>query len=230
MSVLKNMTNYYSKSLNANNLQKCYELAPTRVAQFLEAEIVFVLDKIKHDDIVLDLGCGYGRVAIRLLEKAKKIVGIDISKDNIQLANEIVGNNSYCEFYTMDAVDLKFDNNTFDKVICVQNGISAFKVNPLKLVEESIRVTKKGGTILFSSYSEKFWDDRLQWFKIQANHKLIGEIDYNLTKNGNIYCKDGFHAITYSAQEFLELASNFNVQSAIHEIDNSSVFCEMVVN
>ncbi len=58
------MTNYYSKSLNANSLQKCYDLAPARVAQFLEAEIVFVLTKNKHEDIVLGLGCGYGRVAI----------------------------------------------------------------------------------------------------------------------------------------------------------------------
>ncbi len=224
------MTNYYSKSLNANSLQKCYEVAPTRVAQFLEAEITFVLTKIKPNDIVLDLGCGYGRVSIRLLEKAKKVVGIDISKDNIQLANELVGNNEHCDFYTMDAAKLKFDDNTFDKVICVQNGISAFKVNPLKLVEESIRVAKKGGTILFSSYSEKFWDERLQWFQIQAYHKLIGEIDYNLTKNGVISCKDGFTAITYSAEEFLELASNFNVKATIYEVDNSSVFCEMVVN
>lgn len=224
------MANYYSKSLNANSLQKCYNLAPSRVAQFLEAEITFVLNKINSNDIVLDLGCGYGRVAIRLLEKAKKVVGIDISKDNIQLANELVGNNNHCEFYTMDAAKLKFDDNNFDKVICVQNGISAFKVNPIKLIEESIRVTRKGGTILFSSYSEEFWDDRLQWFQIQADHKLIGEIDYNLTKNGIICCKDGFKAITYSAQEFLELTDRFNVETKIHDVDNSSVFCEMIVN
>lgn len=222
------MTNYYSKSLNANRLQKCFEVAPARVVQFLEAEITFVLNKINSNDIVLDLGCGYGRVAIRLLEKAKKVVGIDMSKDNIELANEIVGNNKNSEFYTMDAADLKFDDNSFDKVICVQNGVSAFKVNPLKLFKESIRVTKKGGIVLFSSYSEKFWDDRLHWFQIQAENKLIGEIDYSLTKNGNIYCKDGFHATTYSTKEFLDLASNFDVKTTIHEVDNSSIFCEMV--
>jgi len=211
-------------------LEKCYKLAPVRVKQFLEAEIAFVLNKISKNDKVLDLGCGYGRVAIRLLEKAKKIVGIDISKDNIQLAKKIVGNNENCEFYTMDAINLKFVDNFFDTVICIQNGVSAFKVNPLRLIKESIRVTRKGGTVLFSSYSEKFWDYRLKWFQIQAEHKLIGEIDYSLTENGVIVCKDGFKAITYSGQEFLELASNFNVKTTIHEIDDSSVFCVMVVN
>jgi len=224
------MTNYYSNLLNSNKLEKCYKLAPVRVKQFLEAEIAFVLNKISKNDKVLDLGCGYGRVAIRLLEKAKKIVGIDISKDNIQLAKKIVGNNENCEFYTMDAINLKFVDNFFDTVICIQNGVSAFKVNPLRLIKESIRVTRKGGTVLFSSYSEKFWDYRLKWFQIQAEHKLIGEIDYSLTENGVIVCKDGFKAITYSGQEFLELASNFNVKTTIHEIDDSSVFCVMVVN
>ncbi|NHZ85625.1 MAG: methyltransferase domain-containing protein [Planctomycetia bacterium] len=224
------MTNYYSNLLNSNKLQRCYEIAPVRVKQFLKAEIDFMLNKINRNDIVLDLGCGYGRVAIRLLEKAKKVVGIDISKDNIQAAKKIAGNNENCEFYTMDAVDLKFDDNSFDTVICVQNGISAFNVNPVKLINESIRVIKKGGTVLFSSYSENFWDHRLKWFQIQAEHGLIGEIDYSLTKNGVIVCKDGFRATTYSGKDFLELASHFNSQTTIHEIDNSSVFCEMVVN
>ncbi len=230
MKKKQNTKNYYYNFLNSNNLQRCYEIAPERVKQFLEAEISFVLNKINHNDIVLDLGCGYGRVSIRLIEKVKNVIGTDISKDNIQLANKIVGNFGNCEFYTMDAVDLKFVDNCFNSVICVQNGISAFKVNPLKLIKESIRVTKKGGTVLFSSYSDKFWEDRLNWFQIQAEHKLLGEIDYRRTKNGVIICTDGFKAITYSGQEFLELASHFNVQATIHEIDNSCVFCEMVVN
>ncbi len=223
------MANYYSDLLNSNRLKKCYEIAPERVKQFLEAEIAFVLSRIKHNDKVLDLGCGYGRVAIRLLEKAKTIVGIDISKDNIELAKTTLDKYDSCEFFVMDAVDLKFSDNTFDMVICVQNGISAFKVDPLRLINESIRVTKKSGTVLFSSYSEKFWNFRLKWFQIQAEHKLIGEIDKKLTKNGIIVCKDGFKATSFSGQKFLELASHFNVQTTIHEIDNSSIFCEMIV-
>ncbi len=207
----------------------CYETAPKRVKQFLEAEIECVVIKCSHDDMVLDLGCGYGRVSIRLQESVKSVVGIDISQKNIDLANNITAKNSKCTFLTMDAVDLKFENTSFEKVICIQNGISAFHVDPFKLMSESIRVTKKGGTVLFSSYSEKFWEDRLQWFEIQSSLGLIGEIDYQQTKDGVIVCKDGFKAITYSGEEFLKLASNFNVATNIYEVDNSSVFCEMTV-
>ncbi|MBT3210032.1 MAG: class I SAM-dependent methyltransferase [Bacteroidetes bacterium] len=223
------MINYYSEILNSSNLEKCYEIAPPRVKQFLQAEINFVLNSIKHNDLVLDLGCGYGRIAFRLLEKAKKVVGIDISKDNVQLAKKTALSNNKLEFYVMDAKKLDFPDSYFTTTICVQNGISAFKVDPLELLKESVRVTKKGGTILYSSYSEKFWNHRLKWFEIQSENKLIGEIDYELTKNGTIVCKDGFTATTYSRQEFLELASKNNVQSEIFEIDNSSIFCKMKV-
>jgi 2-polyprenyl-6-hydroxyphenyl methylase/3-demethylubiquinone-9 3-methyltransferase len=211
-------------------LQKCYEIAPPRVKQFLQAEIDFVISKINPNDSVLDLGCGYGRVAIRLMDKAKKVIGVDISEDNVELAKQIVGSRTNAEFYTMNALDLNFVDNYFDAVNCVQNAISAFNVDPLKLMAESIRVTRKGGSVLFSSYSEKFWNDRLKWFQIQADHGLIGEIDFNLTRNGIIVCKDGFKAITFSAEEFLKLTSHFDVQAQIYEVDNSSIFCEMIVN
>lgn len=223
------MINYYSARLHSNNLKKCYEIASPRVKQFLEAEIDFVLKQIRKNDLVLDLGCGYGRVAIRLAGKAKKVIGIDISEDNIQSAKEYCGVNDKCEFLLMDAKKLDFPDNYFDTTICVQNGISAFKIEPSELLKESIRVTKKGGKILISSYSEKFWNQRLKWFQKQAENKLIGEIDYNLTKNGLIVCKDGFTATTYSGENFLEITSKFNVCSEIHEVDKSSVFCKIKI-
>ncbi|MDD5508736.1 MAG: class I SAM-dependent methyltransferase [Bacteroidales bacterium] len=221
------MSSYYSEKLNANKLQLCYEIAPLRIKQFLEAEIEFVLSRISNNDHVLDLGCGYGRVAIRLTEKANHVVGIDISRKNINLAQELYGKIEALEFLEMNAIDMKFPDNCFHVTICIQNGISAFHVDPLSLIKESLRVTKTGGKVLFSSYSNKIWDERLDWFKIQSNHGLIGEIDFDHTKDGVIVCKDGFKALTFSKNEFLELASNFDVISKIHEVDNSSLFCEM---
>jgi ubiquinone/menaquinone biosynthesis C-methylase UbiE len=221
------MGDYYSEKLNSRNLQKCYELAPERIKRFLKAEINFVLSRIYPTDKVLDLGCGYGRVAIKLIRKARQVVGIDISKENIQYAYELYGMEKGLQFYEMNAANLTFPDNSFNITICIQNGISAFKVDPLLLIREALRVTKKGGILLFSSYSGKFWNDRLNWFSIQAKYGLIGEIDFKRTKNGLIVCKDGFTATTFSEQDFLDLASIFKVDTSIYEIDNSSLFCEM---
>jgi len=38
---------YYTQKLSGKHLQLCYEIAPPRVKRYLEAEIEFVLKKIK---------------------------------------------------------------------------------------------------------------------------------------------------------------------------------------
>jgi 2-polyprenyl-6-hydroxyphenyl methylase/3-demethylubiquinone-9 3-methyltransferase len=66
------MISYYSQKLSAERLRLCYEIAPPRVKRYLEAEIEFVMSKIKPSDRVLGMGCGYGRVLQRLMTKAKE--------------------------------------------------------------------------------------------------------------------------------------------------------------
>ena len=96
-------------------------------------------------------------------------------------------------------------------------------------VVKMVHDQKIGGIVLFSSYSERFWDDRLQWFRIQAEHGLIGEIDEKLSSNGVIVCKDGFRATTIGPDDFIELTSDLNVTPKIIEVDGSSLFCEIFV-
>ena len=224
------MKNYYSTSLHTDKLLKCYQVAPKRVQQYLDAELQFVIDKIDQNDIVLDLGCGYGRVSAKIAQKAKMMVGIDRAEDNIQFAKEFVKDVENCEFHVMNANNLKFADKTFDLVFCIQNGISAFKISPVELIQESIRVTKPGGRLLLSTYSDKFWNDRLDWFMIQSEHGLIGEIDFNKTEYGTIVCKDGFKATTYSENNFIDSADTFDLEAQVTEIDKSSLFCEMIVS
>ncbi len=221
---------YYYKNLNTNKLQRCYAIAPLRIQQLLKAETETVLAKLSSNDKVLDLGCGYGRVAVELAKKSKEVVGIDISADNIELAKKLHHQITNLHFYTMNAVALDFPDNTFDVTICIQNGISAFREDPYRLLTEAIRVTKKGGLILFSTYSDKIWQERLHWFQMQADEQLLGEIDYEQTKEGTIVCKDGFKATTCSENDFLQIASKCNVPATLYEVDNSTLFCEMKKN
>lgn len=218
---------YYSKNLNADKLQRCYEIAPLRIMQLLKAEIDFVMNRLSGEDAVLDLGCGYGRVAVELAAKAKEVTGIDISQENIYLAEQLHGTVANLRFHTMNAAELDFPYGMFDAVVCIQNGISAFREEPLKLLAEALRVTKKGGRVLFSTYSGKIWKDRLHWFQLQADENLLGEIDYENTKDGVIVCKDGFRATTFSEDDFLSLASECNARASICEVDDSTVFCEI---
>jgi 2-polyprenyl-6-hydroxyphenyl methylase/3-demethylubiquinone-9 3-methyltransferase len=140
-----------------------------------------------------------------------------------------VGRSESIHFAVMDAVQMGFQSQSFDLTICIQNGISAFSVDQKKLFAEAVRVTRRGGTVLFSSYSQRFWAERLRWFEIQAEHGFIGEIDHGLTGDGVIVCKDGFRATTVDSEGFMSLAAGLGLMPDIIEVDGSSLFCEIVV-
>ena len=221
------MSSYYEDKLSAVRLKRCYELAPPRVRQYLEAEISHVLQKIRPGDTVLELGCGYGRILLPLAQKARMVIGIDTSLASLVLGREMLFDISNCRLLNMDAVRLAFHDKVFDCVICIQNGISAFHVNQQDLIRESVRVTKLGGTVLFSSYSNKFWEERLNWFQLQLETGLLGEIDHEKTRDGMIVCKDGFTATTVRSHQFLALTAELDLNARIVEVDESSLFCEI---
>jgi 2-polyprenyl-6-hydroxyphenyl methylase/3-demethylubiquinone-9 3-methyltransferase len=187
------------------------------------------MDHIRYRSSVLELGCGYGRVLKFLKKKANLVIGIDAARASLDLAFPEFQNNHNCLLVEMNAVSLGFRNRVFDHVICIQNGISAFHVDQKKLIGETIRVTQRGGIILFSSYSSKIWPDRLEWFHIQSDAGLLGEIDENRTGNGIIVCKDGFTATTVTPDRFRSLLSDFSVETSIVEVDGSSLFCVITV-
>jgi ubiquinone/menaquinone biosynthesis C-methylase UbiE len=219
---------YYKDKLSASKLLKCYEVANPRIKQYLEAEIQFVISNIRNAKLVLELGCGYGRVMRIVSPFVSTIVGVDISRASLELANTYMKTCGNHRIAQMDASNMAFSPCVFDAVFCIQNGISAFGVDRKHLIAESIRVTKDDGLILFSSYSPKIWQERLDWFRKQSQLGLLGEIDEEATRSGNIVCKDGFTASTVSGDQFIELFHEFGVKTSIIEVDESSIFCKVI--
>ena len=219
---------YYKEKLSADKLLRCYEIAPPRIKQYLHAEIQFVVSNLHGADLVLELGCGYGRVMKAVSQFVSWIVGNDISKESLELARSYMEGCQNCAVFLADASQLSFRSCVFDVVFCIQNGISAFGVDKKRLIAESIRVTKNGGIILFSSYSPRIWEARLEWFREQSRFGLVGEIDEGKTCDGTIVCKDGFRATTVSGDEFVELFDDFGLDASAFEVDKSSVFCKVV--
>lgn len=223
------MGGYYEEKLAAERLRRCYEIAPPRVKRYLESEIRFVQERITPGAHVLELGCGYGRVLRELIGVAGLVVGIDTSVVSLWLARESLGRSPSCALAAMHALSLGFRDGQFDFVACVQNGISAFHVDQRALIAEAVRVTRPGGRVLFSSYLESFWPHRIEWFRIQADHGLLGEIDEAASGGGVIICKDGFRATTVSRERFAELTRGIGGTVMMHEVDASSLFCEILV-
>lgn len=229
MSVHDQSRGYYSQTLAAERLKKCYDIASPRVQAYLQGEIDFIRSRVSAGDVVLELGCGYGRVLREIVPYVRRIHGIDTSLSSLRLARKYVGDSLPCRLEAMDAINLGFPDRTFDLVFCIQNGISAFHVEQTRLIGETLRVTRKGGRVLLSSYAAAFWEDRLDWFRLQAAHGLIGEIDEKATGDGVIVCKDGFTATTVTPDGFRRLAAAVGVAAEIIELPSGALFCEMVV-
>lgn len=223
------MQDYYATALSGARLRQCYELAPPRVQQYLMAEVEFVADRVDRDHRFLELGCGYGRVLQRVAEKAEYVLGIDTSHDSLRLARQLLPNRATCGLSRMNAGDLGIRDAQFDVVVCIQNGVAVFGVDPQRLASEAVRVTRPGGRVLFSSYAARFWEHRLEWFRIQAAHGLVGEIDYTGTGDGVIACRDGFQARAMAPEDFHLMAAGCGLECRTTEVDGSSLMCEMVL-
>ena len=217
---------YYQEKLSAERLRRVYDIASPRVRQYLQAEIDFVMSRMGPGDRVLELGCGYGRVLDCLSKKSQRVFGIDTSWSSLAFSLSLQQGRPLFRMAAMDAFQLGFRPGSFDLVVCIQNGISALKGEPLALMEEALRVTRRGGSVLFSSYAEAFWSERLDWFRAQAQEGLLGEIDEERTGNGVIMCRDGFEASTFGSGDFADLSRSLGLEPRITEVDGSSLFCE----
>jgi ubiquinone/menaquinone biosynthesis C-methylase UbiE len=222
------MSAYYANRLSAERLARCYALAPPRMQRYLEQEIAHLLRQLSAGDQVLELGCGTGRVAQRLAAAGARVVGIDVAAKSLDMARrEAAAAGLAAEYLNMDALALAFADARFDRVVCVQNGIAAFRVDPRQLVREAWRVLRPGGWLQLSTYSESIWPDRLAWFELQAAEGLVGPIDHAASRDGVIACTDGFRSARASEGELRALAHELGVPPKIHEVDASSLWCEI---
>lgn len=217
------MYNYYEQSLNSTKLFKVYDTKYPRIKRYLDEEIKFVSENLQGNEKVLEVGTGYGRIIKELAPFASKLVGIDISKDSVELGRNYIKGSPKCSIEVMDVHNLKFGEE-FDVVICLQNGLSAMKGYPMDLIRQCMKVLVPGGKAYFSTYSPKFWNHRIAWFYEQANKGLLGEIDLEKTRDGMIVCKDGFVANTFSEDELKKFGEEFSSDYSIEEVDESSLF------
>ncbi len=146
---MKNKPVKFNRETNTNfdDLIKKLELQALETAE--ERLPLYLEVGLKDAELVLDVGCGSGIVTrdLAILTKGK-VIGIDNSKDMINVAKEVLKNFDNVELFVNDADKIDFDDNTFDVVAC--NLVLMWSREPQKLVNEMARVTKSGGVVLAS--------------------------------------------------------------------------------
>jgi 27-O-demethylrifamycin SV methyltransferase len=119
-------------------------------------DLVAGLARIKAGDRVLDVGCGIGEPASRIVARTDcKVVGVNISREQVRQGRELVaerGLSDRIELRRGDARTLEFPDASFDAVLCMEVGgdICVADEDKAGLIGELRRVLRPGGHVGFS--------------------------------------------------------------------------------
>ncbi|MDD5086386.1 MAG: class I SAM-dependent methyltransferase [Candidatus Nanoarchaeia archaeon] len=118
----------------------------------------------KKNKKVLDAGCGNGSLSLKLARIGYDVVGIDITKENINFAKSVkksVGIENL-NFFQMSLTDIKFKKNSFDAV--VSGEVLEHIKDDGKAVKELNRVLKmKGQCIVSVPQNQRLWSKEDEW-------------------------------------------------------------------
>lgn len=164
----------------------------TRELSLWESEKIIFEKYLKKSHKIMDLGCGTGRATIGLKEIGyNDIIGVDLSDDMIAEAKVICHQKQLdIPFYTGDATDLAFEEESFDAVIFAFNGIMQIPgvENRNQAMAEIHRVLKKNGVFIFTTHdrdketdNESYWkQEKYLWNKNRQDRRLVeyGDLIY----------------------------------------------------
>ena len=112
------------------------------------------LDKLPKGSRILDVGCGIGGSA-RILAKyyGFNVTGITISPAQVKRARELTPLELNCNFQVMDALDLKFEDGSFDAIWSVEAG--AHMNDKAKFADEMLRNLRPGGYLALADWNSR---------------------------------------------------------------------------
>ena len=105
-----------------------------------------VASAVPSSSRVLDVGCGTGEMAGRLIDRGYDVSGVDIAEPMVHRARERWGAD---RFKVADGEHLPFDDNTFEAVVCL--GVIEYQDADERTLREIRRVLKPGGRAVLST-------------------------------------------------------------------------------
>src|SRR4051794_39408130 len=143
-----------------------------RTAMELEpaARAVVACAAVADGERVLDVACGTGNAALVAARAGARATGLDSAPRLVEVARERAANaraGADAEFLVGDALDLPFDDGTFDALVSVFGVI--FAPDPDRAVAEMLRVLAPGGRVVLSA-----------WLPEGAVHRMVGVLGRGL--------------------------------------------------
>ena len=126
----------------------------------------YIHQMIQEQSSIIEVGAGTGRYSIALAKEGHDVTAIELAKSNIELLRQNSKGLENVTSYQGDALDLsRFQDNTFDLTLVLGPLYHLYdEKDQQKALDEAIRVTKDGGTIMvaFLSVHSILFDNYLQ--------------------------------------------------------------------
>ncbi|KAK3578102.1 hypothetical protein CHS0354_007812 [Potamilus streckersoni] len=159
--------------------------------------------------LAVDVGCGSGQSCQQLCRHFLSVIGLDISEDQIKMAQSKYGHDDKIEFRVGQAENLSFiDNDTVDLVTA---GVSMHWFDIPKFLLEAKRVLKTGGVCAVYSYMlpradcpdvESFFNELIPFMDPRIQHfwdKYTGvQFPFQVVKR-----QEYVHTVESSVESFL---------------------------
>ena len=143
---------YYDKEAREASLEDGKELGSSHSFDlFLLSSYRFLrklVFKKAKDKRILDYGCGTGVHLAWLAETSKEVVGVDLSKNSLKIAQEKIKKNNLlgkARALLMDCEELEFEDDSFD-IIFDGGTFSSLDLN--QVFSELVRVLKPNGSVI----------------------------------------------------------------------------------
>lgn len=144
------LENYYSNYDEEGRLLSKHGQVEYRTTMKYIYEIIGEREKIK----ILEVGAGTGRYSISLAMEGHSVDALELTKHNLEVMNSKIDEIGALDIRTCqgNALDLsRFESETFDMTLVLGPMYHMYtNENKKKVLEEAIRVTKKGGHILIA--------------------------------------------------------------------------------
>lgn len=149
-----------------------------------------LLERLPEGSRIMDLGCGSGEPVTKLLAEHHQVVGVDISRRQIQLARENVLN---ATFFVGDMTEISYPPETFDAIVSLIAIIHVPREEHANLFRRMHTMLKEGGLVLLtlgsddwvSSPDDRFFGVRMYWshYDSETSKKMLEKTGFRIIQS-----------------------------------------------
>jgi len=177
-------------------------------------------------DVVLELGCGVGRIGREIAPLCHRWFGVDISENLIKIAGQRMGHLNNVEFNVLEKTSLSsYPGHTFDKVYSHAVFIHMDKEDLFLYLREIARVLKPSGLLYFDTWNLKNtvgWERWMMEVDVwaqsdQKERKHVSRNQFSTPDEISLYVEKS------GLDELFSLPDSFWIQEIAYQPDHENV-------